>query len=110
LLTCGVVAICFRHDWRRGILWVLGAALLLSPELHAWYLIWLLPLAAWRGPAARPWFVLSISLFGYFLLWDVNHWYGIPWLEPLWLRLFIYLPPVVALGWQCLRARGPKAW
>jgi alpha-1,6-mannosyltransferase len=106
LLICGGLAVWFHHDWPRGVLWVMGAALLLSPEFHAWYLVWVLPLAAWRGRAARPWFVLSISLFGYFLLWDLNHWHGIPWLEPLWLRLFIYFPPVVALGWWHLtRAR-----
>ncbi len=102
LFICGGLSLWFRHDWRRGVLWVMGAALLLSPEFHAWYLVWLLPLAAWHGPAARAWFVLSITIFGYFLLWDINHWHGIPWLEPLWLRLFIYVPPVAALAWRHL--------
>ena len=93
-VTCVALACWFRHDWRRGMLWVLGAALLLSPVVHAWYLVWILPLAAWRGPGARAWFVFSISIFGYFLLWEVNHASGKPWEEPLWLRLVILLPPL----------------
>ena len=96
VLVCGGLAVWQRRDWRRGLFWVMGAALLLSPVLHAWYAVWLLPLAVWRGPAAaRPWLVLSVSMFGYFLLWEVNHASGRPWQEPLWLRLFIYLPPLV---------------
>ena len=96
-LTCVALAYWFRHDWRRGLLWVWGAALLLSPVVHAWYLVWILPLAAWRGPDARAWFVFSISIFGYFLLWEVNHASGKPWVEPVWLRLVILLPPLAYL-------------
>ena len=96
-VTCVALACWFRRDWRRGLLWVWGAALLLSPVVHAWYLVWILPLATWRGPDARAWFVFSISIFGYFLLWEVNHASGKPWLEPLWLRLVILLPPLLYL-------------
>ena len=78
----------------------MGAALLLSPALHAWYVLCVLPLAVWRGESARAWVVLSISVFGYFLLWDVNHASGRAWEEPIWLRLLIYLPPLIALGWS----------
>ena len=56
--------------------------------------------------------MLSISVFGYFLLWDVNGASGLPWAEPLWLRGLIYLPPLVMLGvWLAVRpsahADGP---
>ncbi len=95
--TCVALAYWFRRDWRRGLLWVWGAALLLSPVVHAWYLVWILPLAAWRGPGARAWFVFSVSMFGYFLLWEVNHASGKPWVEPLWLRLVILWPPLLYL-------------
>ena len=98
LAVCLVLAHRFRREWQRGMMWVFGAFLLLSPVVHAWYLVWVLPLAAWRG--ARAWFVFSISMFGYFLLWEVNHASGKPWEEPLWLRGAIYLPPLVALGWM----------
>ncbi len=57
-----------------------------------------------RGTAARAWFVWSVSVFGYFLLWEVNHDSGRPWEEPLWLRGLIYLPPLAA--WVGINARG----
>ncbi len=97
--VCLALAVWFRRDWRRGTLWVLGAALLLGPAVHAWYVLWVLPVAVWRGGDARAWIVLSVSVFGYFLLWEVNHDSGRPWEEPSWLRALIYLPPLLALGW-----------
>ena len=108
-LVCLALAVWLRRDWRRATLWVLGAALLLSPVLHAWYALWLLPLAVWRGEGARAWLVFSVSVFGYFLLWEVNHDSGLPWTEPLWLRLLIYLPPLVTLGWPVFVPRSPPA-
>ena len=78
LVVCVALAVCFRRDWRRGMLWTLGAALLLSPSMHAWYALWMLPVAVWRG--ARAWVVFSVSVFGYYLLlWEVNHDSGRPW-------------------------------
>ena len=94
-VVCLALAVWFRRDWRRGMLWVLGAALLCSPSVHAWYAVWVLPVAVWRG--ARAWVVFSVSVFGYYLLWEVNHASGQPWVEPLWLRLLIYLPPSIAV-------------
>ncbi len=103
----GALAVWLRRHWQRGTLWTLGAALLLAPALHAWYVLWVLPLAVWRGGRARAWVVLSISVFGYFLLWDVNHGSGRSWVEPLWLRGLIYLPPLLMLGyWLAVRPSG----
>ena len=98
--VCFALAVWLRRDWRRATFWVMGAALLLSPAVHAWYVLWVLPLAVWREEGARAWIVFSVSVSGYFLLWDVNHASGRPWEEPLWLRLLIYLPPLIALGWS----------
>lgn len=107
--ACLLVAFWFRRDWRRGLLWVWGAALLLSPVVHAWYVLWVLPIGVWRGSPAKAWFVLSISMFGYFLLWEVNHESGRPWEEPLWLRLSIYLPPLVVVLVSITRRRRSGA-
>lgn len=95
--VCLALAVYFRRDWRRGMLWTLGAALLLGPSVHAWYVVWILPVAVWRG--AGGWVVFSVSVFGYYLLWEVNHASGRPWEEPIWLRLLVYLPPLIAVGW-----------
>ena len=105
VITLLLLAFWLRRDWRRGLLWVWGASLLLSPVIHAWYVVWLLPVAAWRGAGARAWFVLASSMFGYFLLWDVNHASGRPWEEPLWLRMLIYIPPALAVAWIGLGKR-----
>ena len=107
LLVCGGLSWWFRRDWRRGLLWVWGAALLLSPVVHAWYVVWVLPLAAWRGEAARPWFVFSVSTFGYFLLWQIYPPGRIaPWVEPVWLHLLIEIPPLCGLAWTWARNRA----
>lgn len=101
-LVCGGLAVYFRHDWQRGLLWVLGAMLLLSPVMHPWYLVWILPFAVWRAQGdperslALGWVVLAASMFGYFLLWELNR-TSAPWVEPIWLRLLIYVPPCIFL-------------
>jgi hypothetical protein len=46
-----VVSIFFIRNWKRGLLWVMGTALILSPVLHPWYCTWILPVG---GVAASP--------------------------------------------------------
>lgn len=96
--ACGGLAVAFRRDWQRGTRWVLGAVLLLSPALHPWYLTWILPFAALGEARSRGWMVLSVTLFLYFLLWIQP----LPWHEPTWLRLSIFLPPL--FYWAATRA------
>ncbi|MDQ6765980.1 MAG: hypothetical protein M3Z22_07775, partial [Verrucomicrobiota bacterium] len=78
-----VVSVLFFRNWRRGMLWVLGTALILTPVLHPWYCTWILPFAAWRR--ATPWQILSISLFSYFLFWN-ERLFALPWHSELWQR------------------------
>jgi hypothetical protein len=89
-----VVSLVFWRNWRRGMLWAMGTALILSPVLHPWYCTWILPLAAWRQ--VRAWFVLSITLFAYFLFWN-ERLFALPWHAELWQRAIIIVPPLVAL-------------
>ena len=100
LLAVLVVSLCFIRNWKRGLLWALGTALILSPILHPWYLTWILPFAAWRR--ARPWIVLSITIFAYYLFWD-ERLFALPWHSEPWLRAVIYLPPLIALMFLALR-------
>lgn len=89
-----LLSLVFWRSWRRGMLWVIGSALVLSPVLHPWYCTWILPFAAWRG--ARAWFVLSISVFAYYFFWN-ERLFLLPWHAELWQRLLIIAPPLAAL-------------
>jgi len=89
-----VVAFFFVCDWKRGSLWTLGTALVLSPVLHAWYCVWILPIATWRR--AYAWHVLSITLLAYYLFWD-ERLFGLPWHAEPWMRALIIAPVFAAL-------------
>ncbi|MDQ6809218.1 MAG: hypothetical protein M3Z64_07315 [Verrucomicrobiota bacterium] len=98
-----VVSLVFIRNWRRGMLWVLGAVLILSPVLHPWYCTWILPLAAWRRAVA--WQVLSITLFVYFLFWN-ERLFALPWHTEPWQRAIIVIPPLTALAMIAWRKRN----
>jgi alpha-1,6-mannosyltransferase len=88
-----LVSLLFWRNWKRGMFWVLGVALILTPVLHPWYLTWILPFAAWRR--VLPWQVLSVTLFAYFLFWN-ERLFLLPWRSEMWLRGIIMIPPLVA--------------
>ncbi len=88
-----IVSVFFLRNWKRGLLWVMGTALFLSPVLHPWYCTWILPLAVWRR--VDGWQVLSVTVFAYYLFWD-ERLFMLPWHSEPWLRGFILIPPIVA--------------
>jgi hypothetical protein len=78
----------------------IGAFVLLTPALHPWYVVWLLPLVAVGGSWA--WLVLALLVpLGYRPL-DV--WLaGGPWRDLIWTRLLVHGLTLVALAidrWQ----------
>src|SRR5436190_11320413 len=96
LLLCVVlVSLLFWRNWKRGMIWTLGTALVLSPVLHPWYCTWILPLAAWRR--AYAWFVFSVTLFAYYLFWN-ERLFLLPWHAEGWMRAIIIVPALAALG------------
>ncbi|MGI9086188.1 MAG: hypothetical protein ACR2HH_00360 [Chthoniobacterales bacterium] len=99
------VSLLFVRNWRRGLLWVLGIALILSPVLHPWYLTWILPFAAWRR--ADPWQMLSVTIFSYYLFWN-ERLFALPWHSELWLRGIIIIPPLIAALFYLAREREPE--
>ncbi len=99
-----LLSVLFWRNWKRGLLWVLGAGLILTPVLHPWYCTWILPFAAWRRVA--PWQVLSVSLFAYYLFWN-ERLFALPWHAELWMHAIIILPPAIAL--LLLARRGAAA-
>ncbi len=92
-VAVGVIVWKLRADWRRSALWVLGAALILSPTLHPWYVTWILPLAVWRGQTA--WTILSLSALTALLLWESTPLWT-AWQPTLLTRSFVILPPLAA--------------
>jgi len=95
LIVCVIaVSLLFIGNWKRGMLWALGIVLVLSPILHPWYCVWILPIAAWRS--AYAWNVLSVTLFAYYLFWD-ERLFGLPWHAEPWMRGLIIAPVLAAL-------------
>lgn len=100
-----MLSVLFFRNWKRGMLWVLGAALILSPTFHPWYCTWILPVATWRR--AWPWHILSITLFAYFLFWN-ERLFSLPWHSEPWLRAIIICPPIAALFLFLWSGREPQ--
>lgn len=92
-------------DAERALFWILGAGLLLSPTVHPWYLLWMLPFAALRR--SGPWILLCGLVFlGYWGL-DTFQETGV-WPQPAWLRLLVWGPPLAWLTVRQIRgAVGP---
>jgi hypothetical protein len=106
IVICVVlISLLFFRNWKRGMLWSLGTALILSPVLHPWYCAWILPLAAWRRSLTWP--VLSISLFAYFLFWN-ERLFLLPWRAEPWMRVIIIMPPLAAAIWLGLNRMAPR--
>ena len=104
LVICVVaVSLLFWRNWKRGMIWAFGTALILSPVLHPWYCAWILPLAAWRR--AYAWFVFSVTLFAYFLFWN-ERLFALPWHAEPWMRAIIIVPALAAAIALGLRRRS----
>ena len=100
------VSFLFLRDWKRGMLWALGTALVLSPVLHPWYVIWILPLATWRR--AYAWHVLSVTLFAYYLFWD-ERLFRLPWHAEPWMRALTIAPVLASLIMLAAQKRSTTA-
>ena len=100
-----VLAVVGWATWRgfsveRALLWIIGAGLLLSPTVHPWYALWVLPMAALRGHRA---FLLlgGLVFLGYWGLASYEA-TGV-WPQPLWNRTLIWLPVWLMLLWDASR-------
>ena len=100
LLVSGTIGLAFARNWRRGMLWSLGAALILAPVLHAWYLVWILPIATWRRAFA--WHFLAVTIFAYYLFYN-ERLFALPWHAEPWLRGMIVLPVLFAMTVMALQ-------
>ena len=100
LIVSAAIALAFTRNWRRGLLWSLGATLILAPVLHAWYLVWILPIATWRRAFA--WHFLAVTIFAYYLFYN-ERLFALPWHAEPWLRGMIVLPVLFAMTAMALQ-------
>jgi len=84
-----------RWPVERAAFWTLGAALLLSPTIHPWYLLWVLPLAFLRR--SRAWVLWGGLVFLGYAGLDAYHATG-TWPLPGWLALLIHVPFLALLA------------
>jgi alpha-1,6-mannosyltransferase len=94
LIVSALIGFLFMRNWRRGMLWSLGASLILAPVLNAWYVTWILPVATWRRAFA--WHFLSVTIFAYYLFYN-ERLFALPWHAEPWLRGIIVLPVLFAM-------------
>ena len=93
-----------RFDLERALFWILGAGMILTPTLHPWYVLWMLPMAALRS--ARAWILLSgLAAIGYFGLGSYQA--TGDWAQPGLARAALWIPFFVVLSidaWARLRS------
>ena len=105
-----VLAVAGYTAWRRfpvekALLWIMGAGLLLSPTVHPWYVLWVLPMAALRGHA--PFLLMGgLAFLGYWGLAPYEA-TGV-WPQPGWNRAAMWLPVWGLLLWRLAPARASR--
>lgn len=106
VVAVALLAALRRWGLGRTLYWTIGAGLLVSPTLHPWYVLWVLPFAClYRGTG---WIVFSATVFlayagrGTYLATG-------SWPEPLWLRVLIHAPLLVLLARDGLRVTGSRS-
>ena len=89
-----------RYRPERALFWILGAGMIITPTLHPWYVLWMLPFAALR--ASRTWILMTgLSFLGYFGLatfQDTGE-----WPQPVLVRLLLWVPFLVLLGFDAAK-------
>jgi len=84
--------------WRRRDAWsgagaVLGAFLVLSPTLHPWYTLWMLPFLMHKPRCSWSWLIAGAALF----YWPLSGWKSQQlWIEPAWIW-WVVAPAFAAL-------------
>ena len=79
-----------------------AAAALLSPVLHPWYLLWLIPSFCFWRPAALV--ALTGTVVLAYTVWP-GYLAGAGWLLPSWARVAEYAPVAILQGLSVMRHR-----
>ncbi|MGH7946505.1 MAG: glycosyltransferase, partial [Opitutaceae bacterium] len=84
LLAAWIVFVTLTHrDVARGVFWILGGLIVLSPTVHYWYVAWPLVFAPLFPSLA--WLTLSGTMALYFLVRSSD-----PWGMPPWAQIMIW--------------------
>ena len=114
LLAAGLAGLLGLLWWRRAdteraaFVWIAGV-LLVSPIVHPWYVVWLIPFLAWRWePWVLAWTATVVLSYTVLPAWHAD---GV-WQLPAWVPWVEYAPVMGLLVWQMVsgglrsRARG----
>jgi hypothetical protein len=85
-----------RFEPLEAMLWIGGAFVLLTPVMHPWYLLWVLPWAAAEG--ALPWLAFGAALPLSYLPLD-GWWARRVWEAPVGIAIAEYGVLAIAAGW-----------
>jgi hypothetical protein len=104
LLVAVIAWVCRRRaDLPTSALWIFGACALLTPVLHPWYLLWVLPWAACLK--AWPWLAFGAALPLAYLPLD-GWWENGVWDAPAWIPIAEYgVLFAAALAFHLIRRR-----
>lgn len=91
-----------RLRTERALLWVLGAALLVTPVLRPWFALWILPFAVLR--LSKPWLLFTALVFLAYVVPPGSADQGAAPL-PVWVHAAVWLPFLGLLAWEAYRAR-----
>jgi hypothetical protein len=108
VMVIGVIAgtTAAAFDLERTLLWVLGAGMILTPTLHPWYVLWMLPFAALR--TSPPWIALGgLAFLGYFGLGSYQE--TGEWIQPATVRAALWIPFFLLLAEEGRRLLGRPA-
>ncbi|MFN0152100.1 MAG: glycosyltransferase 87 family protein [bacterium] len=84
-----------RGDLARAAFWTLGALVLLSSQVHPWYLLWLLPFLAVRP--SRAWLLFTFLIFISYETHALHRASG-AWSESTGIRAIQYAPLFILLA------------
>ncbi|MCI0652531.1 MAG: hypothetical protein L0Z55_11695 [Planctomycetes bacterium] len=90
------------RDPYRAALWVAGVFVLLTPTLHPWYLLWVLPCALACG--SRSWLILTVTVLSSYLTVVQAKAGSGDWSVSGWIKACEFLPPLLWLAWERLGA------
>ncbi|MEM7164029.1 MAG: hypothetical protein AAF581_01120 [Planctomycetota bacterium] len=101
------VVVCLWAAWRlrdpfRAALWVTAAFVVLTPTLHPWYLLWLLPFAIVVG--SRAGYLITVTVLMSYVAKAGQLDSGV-WEEATVVRVLEYVPVLGLLLWDTFTAR-----